>query len=111
MQAAERPCIIRPVIKKIAVPLGDAAISSDPIMLKTSPIFVILTRPNLSPKPPMTTIKIPENRAVILTAILLVFTSMPKSVRMVGAIFKVVCAKSQKVITPKTIPSSNLSFP
>lgn len=44
--------------------------------------------------------QIPENRVVILTAILLIFSSIFKSSRIVGAIFKVVWAKIQKVITP-----------
>ena len=90
IQAEESPCIIRPTSKNIGVPFGDMAIKKEPIILKTNPIFVNLIRPNLSPKLPRTTIKRPENKAARLTAVLLASTLIPKSVRIVVAIFNIV---------------------
>src|SRR5689334_14280834 len=52
--------------------------------------------------------KIPENRAVMLTAILLRLSLMRNSSRIVGATFSVVWANSQKVITARTMPRISL---
>src|SRR5207253_10748749 len=48
--------------------------------------------------------KDPENRAVMLTAMLVTLLMMCRSSRMVRATFKVVWAKSQKVTKARTIP-------
>jgi len=53
--------------------------------------------------------KIPENRAVMLTARLLIPSEMRSSDRMAGATFKVVWAKSQKVMTARTMPRMSRS--
>ena len=45
MQAAERPWMIRPAIRKNAVPTGEMAISSEPRTLKARPALVSFTRP------------------------------------------------------------------
>ena len=65
-------------------------------------------RPILSASPPAMTMKMPENRAVMLTAILFRLSLIPSSSRIVGATFSVVCAKSQKVMTARTIPTISL---
>src|SRR3712207_1337226 len=53
----------------------------------------------------------PENRAVMLTAMLIRLSLIRSSSRIVGATFSVVCAKSQKVMTARTIPKISLSVP
>jgi hypothetical protein len=111
MQAAEIPWITRPINKNVAVPTGDRAINSDPRTPKTMPTLVSLTRPNLSARPPAITMTMPENKAVILTAMLLTLSAIRKSSRIVGATFKVVCANNQKVTTARTIPRTSLLSP
>ena len=44
-------------------------------MLKTKPHMRIFTRPSRSARPPMTTMKMPENRAVIETAMFMTFVA------------------------------------
>ena len=105
------PWIMRPAIRNIAVPDGESAIRSEPRILRARPILVSLTRPNWSARPPATTINIPENSAVMLTAMLLSLLVICRSSRMVGATFKVVWAKSQKVTTARTIPRINRLLP
>src|ERR1044072_1431138 len=53
----------------------------------------------------------PEKRAVMLTAMLMRLSLSRSSSRIVGATFSVVCAKSQKVTTARTIPKMSLSVP
>src|SRR5690349_6510381 len=55
--------------------------------------------------------KIPENRAVMLTAILFRLSLIRNSSRIVGATFSVVCAKSQKLMTARTMPRMSLLAP
>src|SRR5687768_12682306 len=55
--------------------------------------------------------KMPEKRAVMLTATLIRLSLIRSSSRIVGATFSVVCAKSQKVMTARTIPKMSLSVP
>lgn len=59
----------------------------------------------------MTTMKVPENSAVMETAMFMTFVSMPKSPAMTGAMLSGVWANSQKASTPKTMPNNTLSFP
>jgi len=47
---------------KASVPRGANPIKSDQMMLRTKPATTILTRPIRSAKPPMKTMKMPENR-------------------------------------------------
>ena len=81
------------------------------MMLSTKPTITILTRPTRSAKPPMKTMNMPENSAVMATAIFIRLASSPRSLCISGAMFSVVWANSQNVSTPKIIPKSNLSFP
>ena len=52
----------------------------------------------------MTTMKMPENSAVMATAMFIMLASRPRSFCMAGAMFRVVCAKSQNVMTPRMMP-------
>src|ERR1044072_2164935 len=101
----------RPIIRKVTVPAGEIAISNEPRMLRARPKKVIFKRPSRSASPPATTMKMPENRAVMLTAILFRLSLIPNSSRIVGATFSVVCAKSQKVMTARTMPTMSLLAP
>ena len=56
--------------EKHGVPEGEIAMRSDPRILKARPALVSRTRPSRSARLPATTMKIPENRAVMLTAML-----------------------------------------
>ena len=104
MQAAERPWMIRPAMRNKNVPEGEIAMSSDPRILKPSPALVSRTRPMRSARLPAMTIKIPENSAVMLTAMLFKLSLMFRSARIAAAILRVVCAKSQNVTTARTTP-------
>lgn len=53
----------------------------------------------------------PENRAVMETAIFMMLVSTPRSSAMTGAMFSVVWAKSQNASTPNMMPNKTLSFP
>ena len=64
--------------------------SSDPRTLKARPAFVSRTRPSRSARLPATTMKIPENSAVMLTAMLFTLSLIFRSARIAGAIFSVV---------------------
>src|ERR1044072_5571681 len=55
--------------------------------------------------------KIPENRAVMLTAMLFRLSVIRNSSRIVGATFSVVWAKSQKLMTARTMPRMSLLAP
>ena len=57
------------------------------------------------------TMKVPENNAVILTAMLLTLSVIRRSARIAGATFKVVCANNQNVTTASTIPTMSLLSP
>src|ERR1043165_265484 len=103
--------MIRPVIKKATVPAGEIAIRSEPRTLSAKPTWVIFNRPRRSARPPATTMKIPENRAVMLTAILFRLSLIRNSSRIAGATFSVVCAKSQKLMTARTMPRISLLAP
>ncbi len=103
--------MMRPVIRNVLVPAGEIAISNEPRMLRASPIKVIFKRPSRSASPPATTMKMPENSAVMLTAMLFRLSLIPNSSRIVGATFSVVCAKSQKVMTARTMPTMSLLAP
>ena len=113
MHAPDRPCSARPSSRKYSAiaPPGAKPINSDPMMLSTKPTITILTRPIRSAKPPMKTMKMPENSAVMATAIFIRLVSSPRSFCMSGATFSVVWANSQNVSTPIIMPNSNLSFP
>lgn len=90
--ADERPCKMRPSIRKVSArgPLGAKPTRSEPAMLKRNPQFNTRTRPRRSARPPMTTMKMPENRAVMKTAIFMMLVSTPKSSAMTGAMLRVV---------------------
>src|SRR5690606_17190367 len=68
-------------------------------------------RPMRSATPPITTMKIPENRAVMATAMFMVSAVTPRSRLMSGAMFRVVWANSQKAMTPMMMPKRSLSLP
>jgi hypothetical protein len=104
---------MRPSIRKgpAKVPVGAAPTRSEPAMPKANPHITILTRPSRSARPPMTTMKIPEKRAVIETAMFMTFVATSRSAAIVGAMFNVVCANSQKPSTPKMIPNRSRSSP
>ena len=92
-------------------PRGAAPTSSDPAMPRTNPQFRIFTRPARSARPPTTTMKMPENKAVMDTAMFMTLVVTTRSAAMAGAMLSVVCAKSQKARTPKMMPKSSLSSP
>jgi hypothetical protein len=80
-------------------------------MLRMKPHCTVFTRPIRSASPPMTTTKMPENNAAMDTAMFITLVSTPRSVAMVGAIFSVVWAKSQKASTPRIMPNRSRSVP
>src|SRR5947209_934629 len=80
-------------------------------MLRMKPHCTIFTRPARSASPPMTTMKMPENSAVIDTAMFITLIWTPRSAAMVGAMFSVVWAKSQKASTPRMMPKRSRSLP
>jgi hypothetical protein len=80
------------------------------MMLSTKPAITIFTRPIRSAKPPIQTMKIPENNAVIPTAVFIRLVSSARSFCMSWAMFSVVCANNQNAETPMMMPNSNLSF-
>ena len=80
-------------------------------MLNAKPHIRIFTRPSRSARPPMTTMKMPENSAVIDTAMLMTFVPTSRVAAIVGAILRVVWANSQKASTPRMMPKSSLSSP
>ena len=55
--------------------------------------------------------KVPENSAVMLTALLLTLDEIRRSFRMAGATFNVVCANSQNAVTASTMPRIRRSSP
>ena len=55
--------------------------------------------------------KIPENSAVMLTAMLFRLSLIFRSARIAGAILRVVCANSQNVMTARTMPVISLLLP
>ena len=59
----------------------------------------------------MTTMKIPENSAVIDTAMFITVVSIPRSSAITGEMFSIVCANSQNASTPKMMPNKTRSFP
>lgn len=113
MNAPDRPWQIRPSISKVPpiAPDGASPTSSEPTIENPKPSISILTRPTLSARPPMTTMKMPENSAVIDTAMFMNDCSSCRSAAMVGAMFSVVWANSQNASTPRMIPNSNRSLP
>ena len=60
------------------------------MMLRTNPHIRIFTRPTRSARPPTTTMKMPENSAVIDTAMFMTLVGTSRSVAMAGAMFRVV---------------------
>ena len=86
-------------------------INKEPMILNHKPKYVILTRPTLSARLPAPTTNIPENNAVILTAILIVPILLLNDCCNVGTTFNKDCANNQKVTTPNTIPNINLLSP
>ena len=72
---------------------------------------VIFSRPTRSAKPPITTMKIPENSEVMATATFIMLASMPRSRLMSGAMLSVVWANSQNATTPMMMPNSSRSLP
>jgi len=113
MNAPEKPWQMRPSIRKVdpIAPVGASAISSEPAIEKTKPHWTILTRPMRSASPPMTTMKMPENSAVMETAMFISDCWTPRSWAISGEIFSVVWANSQKARTPRMMPKRSLSFP
>ena len=73
-------------------------------MLNTKPHIRILTRPSRSARPPMTTMKMPENSAVIDTAMFMTLVATLRSAAIAGAILRVVWANNQKANTPRMMP-------
>lgn len=75
------PCTARPVSSSgiDRLPRGAKPISNAPTILSTKPHITIFTRPKRSAKPPNTTVSMPENRAVMATAIFIISASSPKS--------------------------------
>ncbi len=86
-------------------------INNEPNIFKIIPMFVSLILPYLSARPPATATNIPENKAVILTAILTVPISVLKLSSSIGTTLTNDCANSQNVITLRTIPINNLLLP
>ena len=113
MNAAESPWQTRPDISNGTANAPDGAIptSSDPAMPSTNPHIRIFTRPTRSARPPTTTMKMPENSAVMDTAMFMTLVATPRSLAIAGAILRVVCANSQKARTPKMMPKRSLSSP
>ena len=83
MNAPDSPWRMRPSIRNAEARLPDGAnpTSSEPMMLRTKPICTTFTRPNRSARLPMTTMKMPENSAVIDTAMFITLVSIPRSSR------------------------------
>jgi hypothetical protein len=113
MNAAESPWKMRPSISRGTAiePGGAMATSSDPTMPSMNPTFRIFTRPTRSASPPTTTMKMPENSAVIDTAMFMTLVATARSAAMAGAMFKVVWANSQNASTPRMMPKRSLSLP
>ena len=80
-------------------------------MPSTNPHIRIRTRPSRSARPPATTMKMPEKRAVIDTAMFITLVVTPRSALIAGEMLSVVCAKSQNARTPKMMPKRSLSLP
>ena len=74
--------------------------SSEPAMLRMNPHIKILTRPTRSARPPTTTMKMPENNAVIDTAMFMMLVATSRSAAIAGAMLSVVCANNQNASTP-----------
>ena len=72
---------MRPSISSGTASAPDGAIptSSEPTMLSTNPHIKIFTRPTRSARPPTTTMKMPENSAVIDTAMFMTLVATPRS--------------------------------
>jgi hypothetical protein len=104
---------MRPSIRNTdaRLPAGASPTSSEPAMLRTKPICTIFTRPNRSARLPTTTMKMPENSAVIDTAMFIRLMPIPRSFAIAGEMFSVVWANSQKANTPKMMPNSTRSLP
>ena len=92
-------------------PGGVKPTSNEPTILKTKPILIIFNLPTRSASPPMTTIKIPENKEVIDTAMFIIAVSIRRSFTMSTLMFNVVCANSQNAKTPRIMPNRSLSLP
>ena len=80
-------------------------------MLNTKPHMRTFTRPSRSARPPMTTMKMPENRAVIDTAMFMTLVATLRSAAIAGAMLRVVWANNQKANTPRMMPKRSLSSP
>ena len=80
-------------------------------MLKTKPHIRIFTRPTRSARPPTTTMKMPENSAVIDTAMFMTLVATLRSAAIAGAMLRVVWANSQNASTPRMMPKRSLSSP
>ena len=80
-------------------------------MPRMNPHIKIFTRPTRSARPPATTMKMPENNAVIDTAMFMTLVGTSRSAAIAGAMLRVVCANSQKASTPRMMPTSSLSSP
>ncbi len=113
MQAADRPWQMRPAVSSTAAsgPEGASPTRSAPMMPSTKPAWTTRTRPTQSARPPMTTMKMPEKRAVIETAMFMTLVSRSRSAAMIGAMLSVVWANSQKARTPKIMPNRSRSLP
>jgi len=113
MQAADSPWAMRPSTRlgTARAPDGARPTSTEPTIPSTNPACTTFTRPILSAAPPTTTMKIPEKRAVIETAMFITLISMPRSSAIVDAMLSVVWANSQKARTPRMIPNRSRSLP
>src|SRR5690606_16133519 len=70
MKAPDKPWQIRPSVRKVEPigPVGASASNSEPVIENTNPHWTVLILPKRSASPPMTTMKMPENKAVMETA-------------------------------------------
>ena len=85
--------------------------SSEPAIDSPKPSRMMRMRPSRSARPPITTVKMPENSEVSDTATFIVPEATPRSRRMSGATFSMVWANSQKVTSPAIMPNSSRSLP
>ena len=97
MNAPESPWQMRPNISSgtASAPAGAIATKIEPTMLRMNPHIRTFTRPTRSARPPITTMKIPENNAVIDTAIFMTLVATSRSAAIAGAMLRVVWANSQ----------------
>jgi hypothetical protein len=113
MHAADNPWQMRPAMRKAgaSAPEGAKPTSRAPAMPSRKPHCTTLTRPARSATPPSTTMKMPEKRAVMDTAMFITLVGTPRSADIAGEMLSTVCANSQKASTPRIMPNSRRSLP